>query len=61
MIDIQELRKLEPTLAEKTDEEITAIRNLLYQAANLALENFFEDKNGSKNPVGLLTSSELVK
>ena len=29
--------------------------------AYLALENFLEDKSGSKNPVGLLTSSGEVK
>ncbi len=61
MITIEELKKLEPELADKSDKEVTVIRNLLYQAANLALENFFEDKSGSKNPVGLLTSSEQVK
>ena len=61
MITIEELKKLEPALVDKSDEEITVIRNLLYQGANLALENFFEDKSGSKNPVGSLTSSNEVK
>ena len=61
MITIEELKKLEPMLVGKTDEEVTVIRNLLYQAANLALENFFEDKSGSKYLAGSLTSSNEVK
>ena len=61
MITIEELKKLEPSLVGKTDEEVTVVRNLLYQSANLALENFFEDKSGSKYPTGSLTSSNEVK
>ena len=61
MITIEELKKLEPELVDKSDEEVTIIRNLLYQAANIALENFIEDKSGSKYPAGSLTSSNEVK
>ncbi len=61
MMPLDQFRKLEPEFASMPDDELTKIRNLLYQAANLALENFFEDKNGSKNLVGLLTSSAEVK
>ena len=61
MIPLDEFRKLEPEFAAMTDDELTKIRNMLYQLANLTLENFFEDKSGSKYPAGLLTSPEPVR
>ena len=51
MITFDELKRIEPALREKSDEELTVIRNLLYGQAQLAIESFIEDKSGSKNPL----------
>lgn len=37
-----------------SDEEIEFVRDALYESAQLAFEVFWQEKYGSKNPVGLL-------
>ena len=53
MISLEELKRIEPALENKSDEELTVIRNLLYGQAQLAIECFIEDKCGSNNPLGV--------
>ena len=53
MISLEELKRIEPALMNKSDEELTKIRNLLYGQAQLAFECFLEDKCGSNNPLGV--------
>jgi len=44
-----------------TDEEIERIRVAFYETAQLACEIYWSDKDtGSKNPIGLLSSSNEV-
>lgn len=43
MISIEELREMEPGLADKTDEEVLEIRELLYGLAQLCYETWEED------------------
>lgn len=49
MIPLDQFRKLEPEFATMTDDELTKIRYLIYQSANLAIESFMLEKCGSKN------------
>ena len=51
MINIEELKRIDPKLQGKSDKEIIEIRNLLYGLAKLTLETYFEEKSGSKLPV----------
>lgn len=48
MISLEEMRGLEPALKNAPDKDVEVIRNLLYAHAQLALECFIEEKNGSK-------------
>jgi len=52
MITIEKLRQVEPGFKDLTDEQITKIRDLLYRFAVFALEEYMEEKYGSKNPLG---------
>ena len=52
MIDIQELKRIDPTLQKYSDKELIDIRALLYSAAELTLECYVESKSVSKYPVG---------
>ncbi len=48
MISIEQMREIEPTLKNAPDEDVEVIRNLIYTHAQLALDCFIEEKNGSK-------------
>lgn len=52
MLTLLELRKIDPELANLTDDELTALRADLYQTAQLAFDKWWTEKSGSKNPVG---------
>jgi hypothetical protein len=52
MIDIQELKRIDPELAKVSDTEALEIRDLLYRMAELALKNYYEDAGVSKYPAG---------
>ncbi len=49
MISLEQCRKIDPKLSRLSDEELTRVRDLLYEFGFLALETFMEDKSGSKN------------
>ncbi len=58
MISIEELRKSDPGLADKSDAEIEKIRILLYSQAQLALKYFVKHKMGKGIP---LDSTEVKR
>lgn len=43
-MSLEELRKLEPRLTNKSDEEVALIRDSLYVLAELALDSYDEQK-----------------
>lgn len=61
MISIDECRKIQPELAELSDEEVTKIRELMYGLGQLVFETWHGEQCGSKNPLGSLTPSDEVK
>jgi hypothetical protein len=44
MLTLEELRKSDPKLANKSDEEVAKIRDLLYELGHIALDSYEEDK-----------------
>jgi len=53
MLSLRQLKKEDPRLAELTEEELTELRDALYETANLAFDIWWYQKFGSKNPIGL--------
>ncbi len=60
MIDIAALKKIDPELAKLSDKDALEIRDLLYRMAELAMKNYYEDKNVSKYPTGDSATCERV-
>lgn len=56
MLSINELRKIDPSLYDLSDEDLKEVAADLYALGELAFDVWWEEKNGSKNPFGLLTS-----
>jgi hypothetical protein len=48
------MRQIDPHLKHLSDAEVELLRTDLYEMAQLACEVWWHEKNGSKNPVGLL-------
>ncbi len=53
MISLEQCKKIDPQLENLSDEDIEKLRDSLYAIAELALESYFDEKSGSKNPVGV--------
>lgn len=53
MLTLDQIRKLDPSLADVPDEELLMIRDGLYGVANIALDAW-QEKGGSKIPSGHL-------
>lgn len=53
MISLEEMRKIEPKLIEKSDEELIKIRDLLYGLAKLSLESYFDVSKNLRGVSGL--------
>ena len=51
MISIEECRKIDPRLEAMSDEEVTKIRNMLYQLGQLAFRQWIK-RSSSKIPRG---------
>lgn len=49
MLSIEKCRQLEPSFENLSDDEILEIMENYYEMAGLAIEDFIEDKKGSKN------------
>ena len=58
MITLAKLRAIDPTLLNISDEELEEIRKSFYDFGQLMFEDWYDQKFGSKSPVGLLTSKE---
>ena len=50
MLSIDKCRQIEPELKNLSDDEVLSIVENLYEGAQLALEDWFKHKKGSKNP-----------
>lgn len=53
MLSLDQLRKIDPSLADLPDEELLMIAERLYGIANIALD-VWQEKGGSKIPSGHL-------
>jgi len=51
MLSLEKLRKIDPELANLSDEELTAFRADLYETTQLAFDAWWAER-GSKNPIG---------
>ena len=58
MLSLNQIKKIDPTLGELTEEDAEKIRHAFYELAQLIFEDWYDEKNGSKNPRGLLTIVE---
>lgn len=56
MLSILSLRKIDTkNTADLTDAELESIKVSLYELGQLIFEDWYEQKNSSKSPVGSLT------
>lgn len=55
MISLDELRHLEPTLADMNDEDLSEIRTELYALGQLAFDVWQREQTGSNYPQGVVT------
>lgn len=58
MLSLERLRSIDPELERLSDSDVEAIRQALYEAAQLAFDVWWK-KRGSNNPVRLLTKENL--
>ncbi len=62
MITPEEARKLDPTLGDLSDAELTRALEILYNLADIALDLWARDhKTGSKVPEGNLPDSKELR
>lgn len=54
MLTLEQMIKIDPELGKLPKPELEAIRDALYEHAQLAFDVYWEKKRGSKNPVRLL-------
>jgi len=58
MISLDTLRKIDPQAEHLSDDELEKIRLSFYEFGQLMFEDWQEQKFGSKNPIGSLTSKD---
>jgi hypothetical protein len=58
MLTPAQMRKIDPELAKLSDAELEGIRATLYEMADLAFDVWWQEKGGSKSPVGSFHSPE---
>ena len=56
MISLNTIRKIDPEVINLTDDEIEKIRQSFYDFGQLMFDDWYEQKFGSKNPIGSLTN-----
>lgn len=56
-IDVPKLRKIDPSLSELTDRQLTELIDCFYDLAEFAFDLWWKTK-GSKNPVGSFHTGE---
>ncbi len=57
MLTLEKLRKIDPTFADMSDEELEPIRAELYALGEISFDTWRQETGGFKNPLGLLTES----
>lgn len=57
MLTLDQIRKLDPSLADVPDEELLVIRDCLYSTARIAFDTW-QEQEGSKIPFGHLPKIE---
>lgn len=55
MINLNTLRKIDPEVNELTDEELENTRKEFYEFGEILFDDWYEQKFGSKFPLGSLT------
>ncbi len=55
MLSSAQMKKMDPSLEEMPEEDISEVRVALYESAQLAFDVYWSRKYGSKYPIGLLT------
>ncbi|MFZ3020299.1 MAG: hypothetical protein WA051_02150 [Minisyncoccia bacterium] len=58
MLSLKKLKEIDPINTEHLiDVDLEAVRNNLYDLAQLMFDVWYEEKFGSKNPLGLLVNN----
>lgn len=57
MLNLNQLRKIDPTTSNLTDEELEKVSQSFYDMGQLIFEDWMSEKVGSKYPIGSLTES----
>lgn len=55
MLSLESLKKIDPEIAHLSDDELTKIRQSFYDFGQLMFDDWYQQKFGSKNPIGSLT------
>lgn len=58
MLSIAQLRKIDPSKKNLSDEQLEEIRHAMYEMVQLAYDVWQGDKKGSKNPTGVFPPEE---
>jgi hypothetical protein len=61
MLTIEQCREIDPRLKNLPDELVEKIRDSLYALGQLAFDEWVEDRNVSKIPVGIAPLSKQPK
>ncbi len=59
MLSYKQCRRIDPRLKDLTDEEIREVLSRLYDIAELAMNDWFKKKGGSKNPTAVVRINKL--
>lgn len=57
MLTLQQCRQIDPKLNELSDEELSRVRDALYQLGQIIFDDWLTEKHGSNYPVGGLAES----
>lgn len=56
MLSPDRIKKIDPNLADLSEQDLEKVTKALYDMAQLAFEVWWAEKNGSNNPTGVLTN-----
>jgi hypothetical protein len=59
MLSLEQMLKIDPSLADLSEEELRELQASLYETAQLAFDVYWRKKCGSKNPAGLLPKKKV--
>ncbi len=58
MLSVEQIKKIDPSLADMSESELEKLREALYEVGQLAFDVWWHRKCGSKNPVRAFTDPE---